>query len=171
MPRNIEIKARVRDMEALRTNVAALATAGPQENWQDDTFFSCHSGRLKLRVFSDAEGELIFYRRSDEPGPKQSDYVRVPTASPTVLREALTLANGQCGRVVKQRTLYLIGRTRVHLDLVQGLGDFLELEVVLQDGENAEVGIEEANGLMRRLDIDPNDLIDGAYVDLLMGRG
>lgn len=61
----------------------------------------------------------------------------------------------------------MIGRTRVHLDDVKGLGHFLELEVVLNEGEPAEAGIEEAHALMAQLGIAPAQLIEEAYVDLL----
>jgi adenylate cyclase class IV len=170
MARNIEIKARVADLAALTARVAAIADTGPVPIAQDDTFFRCGSGRLKLRVFDDGRGELIFYRRADRGGPKESFYIVSPTASPDTLREALTLSNGQDGRVVKQRTLFLVGRTRVHLDRVQGLGDYMELEVVLADGEAAEAGVREAHDLMARLDIAADRLVEGAYHDLLRAR-
>ena len=157
MARNIEIKARVAD-------------SGPVEIPQDDTFFRCDNGRLKLRAFADGRGELIFYRRADADGPKVSFYVLSPTESPDTLREALTLANGQEGRVAKHRTLFLVGRTRVHLDRVDGLGDFMELEVVLDDGESPDVGVREAQALMARLGIGPDSLVTGAYHDLLRAR-
>jgi predicted adenylyl cyclase CyaB len=167
MARNIEIKACVPSIELLAQRVAPLATQGPQLIAQDDTFFVCNNGRLKLRAFSASEGELIFYRRANLAGPKESFYVRTSTNDPVGLREALTLAWGQDGRVIKQRTLYLVGRTRVHLDEVQGLGAYLELEVVLAEGETAERGIDEAHTLMARLGVSPDQLVDTAYVDLL----
>lgn len=167
MPRNIEIKARIESVDALSPKAAALAKEGPVEISQDDTFFRCESGRLKLRTFSATEGELIFYRRANQQGPKESFYIRTPTPSPESLREALRLAYGQDGRVVKHRTLYLVGRTRVHLDRVEGLGHFLELEVVLEENESAEVGILEAHALMALLGVQPSALIESAYVDLL----
>ena len=83
------------------------------------------------------------------------------------MRESLTLAWGQAGRVRKQRRLFIVGRTRVHLDRVEGLGEFLELEVVLQEGEPAEDGVAEAHALMAQLGIAPEQLVQGAYVDLL----
>ena len=171
MSRNIEIKARVADIGVLAQTVAPLAARGPVVIQQDDTFFRCPSGRLKLRTFSPTEGELIFYRRADQLGPKESFYVRSPTTSPHTLREALTLAYGQVGRVVKERTLFLVGRTRVHLDAVQGLGAFMELEVALEDGETSETGVLEAHSLMARLGIEPSQLVDVAYVDLLANSG
>lgn len=167
MARNIEIKARIASVEALEPKAAALADQGPIEIHQDDTFFVCPRGRLKLRAFSATEGQLIFYRRADQAGPKESFYVLAPTASPDTLREALSLAYGQAGRVRKLRTLYIVGRTRVHLDRVEDLGHFLELEVVLSDGEPHEPGIAEAHELMAALGISPSQLIEGAYVDLM----
>ena len=167
MPRNIEIKARLADIAATTERAAALSTEGPTPIAQDDTFFRCDTGRLKLRAFSATDGELIFYRRADQQGPKESFYVRSPTSHVDSLRESLTLAYGQTGRVVKQRTLFLVGRTRVHLDRVDGLGDFLELEVVLNDDEAAEVGMAEAHALMAQLGVGADQLVERAYVDLL----
>jgi predicted adenylyl cyclase CyaB len=167
MPRNIEIKARIASVEALAEKVAVFAVQGPIEIIQDDTFFECAAGRLKLRAFSQEEGELIFYRRANQQGPKESFYLRSRTSSPAALREVLTLAYGQAGRVQKQRTLFLSGRTRIHLDRVAGLGDFLELEVVLEDNEPSEIGIHEAHELMARLGVEPSQLVEDTYVDLL----
>ena len=170
MSRNIEIKARVADVAALVPKAAALADVGPVEILQEDTFFRCEAGRLKLRMFSEEAGELIFYRRADQAGPKESFYLRSPTTTPRVLRESLALAYGEVGRVRKQRTLFLSGRTRIHLDRVDGLGDFLELEVVMSDEDGADaVAVAEAEALrlMGRLGVDAGQLIDVAYVDLL----
>ncbi len=167
MARNVEIKARVADIVALQVRAQALANAGPELIAQDDTFFACTQGRLKLRDFGDGSGELIHYERADDTGPKTSRYVRAATSQPDALREALARAYGVIGRVRKQRTLFLCGRTRIHLDRVEGLGDFVELEVVLSDDEPAAQGEAEAHALMERLGIAPADLVATAYLDLL----
>ena len=165
--RNVEIKARIASIEAIAPRVAALAGRGPIEIEQDDTFFVCERGRLKLRMFSASAGQLIFYRRANQAGPTESRFVISPTGSPDSLREALAMAYGAAGRVRKHRTLYLVGRTRVHLDRVEGLGDFLELEVVLAEGESADAGVKEARGLMVALGLADGQLVEGAYVDLI----
>ena len=169
MARNVEIKARVESIDAVAARAAAIAGQGPFEFPQDDTFFTCPNGRLKLREFSPDRGELIFYRRADKAGPKESFYVRTVTGDPAGLRDCLTLAHGQVGRVQKHRTLFLVGRTRLHLDRVTGLGDFLEIEVVLDDGESTDSGISEANDVMARLGVDSAQLVEAAYVDLMTG--
>jgi adenylate cyclase class IV/ADP-ribose pyrophosphatase YjhB (NUDIX family) len=170
MARNVEIKVLLPSIDVVLPRVAALADSGPVELDQDDTFFPCAAGRLKLRAFSSTAGELIFYRRADEQGPRESFYVLAPTSTPDALRESLALAYGEAGRVRKHRTVFLVGRTRVHLDRVEHLGDFLELEVVLEDGEPIETGVRESQALMARLALDPSQLIEGAYVDLLATR-
>jgi predicted adenylyl cyclase CyaB len=167
MTRNIEIKARIESVEAISIKAAALADQGPIEILQDDTFFTCERGRLKLRAFSANEGQLIFYQLPNRTGPKESFFIISPTSSPDMLREALSLAYGQAGRIRKHRTLYLVGRTRLHLDRVEELGHFLELEVVLSEGEPSARGVEEAHKLMAALGIASTQLIEGAYVDLL----
>jgi predicted adenylyl cyclase CyaB len=167
MARNVEIKARIESVEALTQRAAALADQGPTEIVQDDTFFACPNGRLKLRAFSATSGQLIFYRRPDQAGPKESFFLISPTSSPDTLREALTLAYGEAGRVRKHRTLFLAGRTRIHLDRVEDLGHFLELEVVMADGEPSDAGVAIAHDLLAKLGISATQLIDRAYVDLL----
>jgi adenylate cyclase class IV len=167
MARNIEIKARIPDIGVMAAKVAAIATEGPIEIPQDDTFFPCVAGRLKLRQFSADRGELIYYRRADQGGPKESFYLLSPTTFPDTLRESLAAAYGVAGRVRKERTLYLVGRTRVHLDRVEDLGAFLELEVVLAAGESADAGIREAHALMQMLGVEPAQLVEVAYIDLL----
>src|SRR4029078_6814534 len=138
-----------------------MAPSGPVELAQEDTFFNCDNGRLKLRAFSIDSGELIFYRRVNQAGPKGAFYLRWPTLSPEHLRESLSLAYGQIGRIRKYRSLYLVGRTRVHLDRVEGLGHFLALEVMLVDDESPEQGIREAGELMETLGVRPEQLIEG----------
>ncbi len=170
MARNIEIKARIHSVEALAPAVAALTSSGPTQVHQDDTFFRCTQGRIKLRTFSDTSGELIFYQRADQPGPKESNYSVVSTSKPNELCTVLTEAYGQVGRVAKSRTLFMVGRTRVHLDRVEGLGDFLELEIMLDSDECPEAGVQEAFELMNRLGVTQDQLIESAYVDLLTER-
>lgn len=167
MARNVEIKARVRDRPALVERIERVATAGPDELRQHDVFFDCHVGRLKLRRFADGGGELIAYQRADREGPETSRYQLVSCAEPEDLEAALTEALGVLGEVRKRRTLWLVGRTRIHLDEVEGLGTFVELEVVLAEGASAREGEAEAAELMARLGIEDRDLVSTAYVDLL----
>lgn len=166
MARNVEIKATIESVEALAPRAAALADEGPIAIEQDDTFFRCEHGRLKLRVLAENDGEIIFYRRADQRGPKESEYLRTPISSPEALRRTLAMAYGEIGRVRKRRILYLAGRTRIHIDRVEGLGDFLELEVVLEEGEPVDAGVREAQTLMEQLGVEPSHLIECAYVDL-----
>ena len=171
MPSNIEIKARIDSVQALLPRAQALADdEHVQRITQDDTFFSVPHGRLKLRVFADGAGELIHYHRADQDGPKLSDYVIAPVTDPDALRHTLERACGLLGRVRKQRLLLLVGNTSVHLDSVQGLGDFLELEVVLSPDQSPEQGQAVARGLMAALGVGEQDLVSGAYLDLLQAR-
>jgi adenylate cyclase class IV len=167
MPANVEIKARAADVRRQRELAAALSDAPPEVIRQKDFFFRAPGGRLKLRVLGPRRGELIFYHREDRPEPKPSEYFLSATDSPDSLRQVLEKALGPCGTVRKVRTLYRSGRTRIHLDEVEGLGSFIELEVVLGPGEGVEEGIEEARRLSLKLGIETSHLVDRAYVDLL----
>jgi len=169
MPANIEIKARVRDFSALRTRAEALSDTPVQIIPQEDTFFNVREGRLKLRVLAADRGQLIYYSRPDQSGPKRSDYHIYETGDPAGLKSLLALALGVRGVVRKTRYLYLAGQTRIHLDDVQGLGQFIELEVVLRPGQTDADGQAVAADLMAKLGVEESDLLDGAYMDLLEG--
>ena len=170
MARNVEIKARVRDRRTLFARAQRIANSPPIEMMQDDTFFVCSNGRLKLRAFSVSEGELIFYRRDDSAAPRESQYIVTPTSCPLKLRETLASALGECGRVRKKRTLFHVGSTRIHIDEVEGLGDFMELEVVLSEDQTVVEGIATARRVMQQLGISEQDLVEQAYIDLLQGN-
>ena len=138
MPRNIEIKARARDFIG-QSELAAQLSEGPAQHLvQVDTFFNVTSGRLKLREFGDGTGELIQYHRADQIEPTESTYIRNTTADPSTLKDALANSLGVRAVVKKKRTVYMAGQTRIHLDEVEGLGMFLELEVVLDSEDTAE---------------------------------
>ena len=171
MPTNIEIKARVADPERKRHLAENLAGSPPTILHQEDTFFPCAQGRLKLRQLSETHGELIAYQRADVAGTKQSDYLLSRTDKPAELRAVLADALGTGMVVTKTRRLYLVGQTRVHLDEVKGLGSFLELEVVLGDGQCPDEGHRIAREIMTALEVGEADLIDCAYADLLSVQG
>jgi adenylate cyclase len=166
----VEVKARVAGLPAIEARAAKLADRGPELIRQDDTFFRCAHGRLKLRDFGDGRAELIAYQRPDESGPKVSDYVITPSTDPAGLREVLARSLGMIGRVRKQRTLYLAGATRIHLDRVDGLGEFVELEVVLDDSQSPDDGVVLARQLLAQLGIGTDALVEGAYLDLLTSK-
>jgi predicted adenylyl cyclase CyaB len=171
MPVNIEIKARVRDLAGLRRRAEALSNTPVQVIPQEDTFFDTPHGRLKLRQLSPSLGQLIYYERNDTAGPKRSHYLIAETPDPAALKAVLSAGLGVRGVVRKQRSLYLIGQTRLHVDEVDGLGQFLELEVVLRPEQAEAEGQVIAADLMTKLGVAESDLLEGAYMDLLEEKG
>jgi predicted adenylyl cyclase CyaB len=168
MPTNVEIKARLRNPARLKSLAEALALTPSQIILQEDIFFEVPRGRLKLRIFAPNSAELIYYEREDGPGPKESRYSLSQTSEPEALKTVLQKSLGVRGIVRKQRTLYLVGQTRIHLDEVEGLGSFVELEVVLQAHQSHADGVQIARGLMVKLEIQDSDLVEQAYIDLLL---
>jgi predicted adenylyl cyclase CyaB len=167
MATNIEIKARIQDFDNLKGRAERLSETPGTLIPQEDTFFHTPRGRLKLRVLAPDHGQLVYYERQDGTGPRRSDYYIYSTSNPAVLKEVLTMALGVRGVVRKQRLLYWVGNTRVHLDQVEALGSFLELEVVLEPGQTDEEGQAIATELMAKLGVEEEDLIEVAYMDLL----
>ena len=164
---NVEIKARVRKPERMESIAAEIADSGPVNIEQEDIFFNCSRGRLKLRKFSDKEGELIYYDRDDKAQATECNYSIIRISEPSLIEEMLGKALGICGIVRKRRTLYLLGQTRIHFDDVSGLGKFVELEVVLSPGQTVSEGRDIAESVMQQLGISEDELIDTAYIDMV----
>jgi predicted adenylyl cyclase CyaB len=169
--RNIELKARLADLEAARRMARSIATKAIGSRHQIDTYFRCHNGRLKLRQADHMPAELIWYARPDEPGSKASDYRLVPVANPETLKTALSAALGVWTVVEKLREILLWRNVRIHLDQVAGLGNFIEFEAVLKTEQDDSVGHKQLEELRNTFAIDPSDCVSGSYSDLLSGDG
>src|SRR6266498_737517 len=167
MPSNIEIKAYARNFDEISRRAEVLSDSPVEIILQEDTFFNIAKERLKLRALSPNSGQLIYYTRADQQGPKRSDYHISLTSDPENLKRVLELAYGIRGIVRKTRYLYLVGQTRVHLDDVEGLGQFMELEVVLKERQSELEGQAIAEGLMASFGVERSDLLEGAYIDLI----
>jgi len=178
--RHVEVKAYLDSYQTVCDRVAALADNPPIERIQNDTFFHCRSGRLKLRSSGQLH-DLIYYRRKDDYGPTESIYQIARARNPAALRSSLNSAFGEAGRVKKFRRSYRIGNSIVHLDRVGGLGDFLEIKTELggtmsssssqkRDFLTPEKGAGIVESLMTTLNVDLFQLIDGAYIDLINER-
>jgi adenylate cyclase len=180
---NLEFKARLRNPAAVHQVLAKYDIPLAATLRQTDTYFQAENGRLKLREIEGEQSQLIFYVRPDAAEAKRSDYLIAPVSSAAALREVLGAACGIRAAVKKIRELYLLprrlsrsdgaqadARSRLHLDTVDGLGNFLEIEVILQEGEPPEQAEQEAWTWLRKFDLAPEDLIAGSYVDLLESR-
>jgi homotetrameric cytidine deaminase len=167
--RNIELKAR--DPQPARTLELALGLGAEDrgEIAQTDTYFARARGRLKLREQRPGDAELIQYRRSDAPGARESEYRRVPAADGPALREALDAALGTLVVVEKRRRLLLHENVRIHIDEVERLGSFVELEAVAQPDADLSPGQEKVRGIQAELEVGDDALVAESYSDLLLG--
>jgi homotetrameric cytidine deaminase len=166
--RNIEIKARLADPERALERALGLGADDKGEISQRDTYFARARGRLKLREQEPGEDELIQYRRADEPGARASSYRRVPAGAAAGLRDALDAALGTLVVVEKRRRLLLLDGVRIHLDEVEGLGSYLELEAVASDGADLDEQRSKVSRLRAELGIAEDTLVGESYSDLLM---
>ena len=96
-----------------------------------------------------------------------SDYQLVSISDSAALLAALTAALGVRGAVVKRRELWMWQRVRIHLDEVERLGTFIELEAVMAAAEPDELGQQKVATLRERLQIADADLVGVSYSDLL----
>lgn len=169
---NIEIKARCDDLEYIRTLLEQNGADYKGRDRQIDTYFKVPSGRLKLRQ-GNIENALIFYDRPDAAGPKRADVqlFRTDPAGSEQLYAILTAALDVKVVVDKQRDIYFIDNVKFHLDTVEGLGTFVEIEAI------DETGIISPEKLQRQCEhytklsnITDTDLINISYSDMLLER-
>ena len=168
MPANFELKARCADLGRARECAHALATRWLGVDEQVDTYFRVSAGRLKLRESSLSGAQLVPYLRADAPLARRSDYVVIPLPEPERTKQLLSTLLGVHRVVKKRREIGLYQNVRIHLDRVEGLGDFVELEAVW-DGDAA--GEDEQRTkvayLCEQLGIRDEDLVALSYEGLL----
>ena len=166
---NVELKARDVDPEATVARCLAIGAEDHGVLSQRDTYFSRARGRLKLRERGEDGSELIAYRRPDRTEPEESSYVMAPVGAPEELVEALAAALGTTVAVAKRRRLFIWESVRIHLDEVDGLGTFLELEVLVEPGRgDLATAHEKVRRLRAELAIEDDALVAVGYADLLM---
>ena len=165
--KNIEIKTPLAERAQTEEKLLSIGANLEWTRKQIDTFFNAPSGWLKLREVESCPGELISYRRSvEDSGPRESDYDILRLEAAHELSSVLEHSLGILGIVEKQRALWLYRNTRVHLDRVKGLGDFLELETVLA-GIDAGEGTAESEEVIGLLELNKELFISVPYLELL----
>jgi predicted adenylyl cyclase CyaB len=164
--RNLEYKARCDDPKAVTAKARALGFDLWGDLRQTDTYFRVAQGRLKLRETAGFQGELIFYQRDEQGATRASDYDVAPVPDAAALCRVLGDALGVLATVKKRRTLLVLDGTRVHLDNVEGLGAFLEIEVPVKQDEAAAQ--QRMSWLLAELGLQWRDCIRASYLDLML---
>ncbi len=164
----VEIKASCPQGHArLRQALEVLGVASAGEFEQSDTFYKVRRGRLKLRRCR-GEAQLIAYERPDQAGPKNCRVELHRCDNPDSLDRALAAALGVRLVVQKTRALYCQDNVRIHLDRVEGLGEFVEIEVLGMRGRDSVAALETVcTEWLERLGIPRAWLVERAYADLL----
>ncbi len=167
---NIEIKAKIKDHSRIRYLLESESADFKGIEHQVDTYFKVNFGRLKLRE-GDLERTLIFYDRKNQKGPKQSNIILFNITKSSTLKEILSKSLGVLVVVDKQRELYLVDNIRFHLDVVKGLGSFIEIEAVDYNGVlGREKLFKQCKYYLNLFQIPTEDLISVSYSDLLLAK-
>jgi predicted adenylyl cyclase CyaB len=163
--RNLEFKARLKDHAGMLARARSIGAELWGDLRQTDTYFRARRGNLKLRETAGFQAELIFYERAEDGPRRESDYfvARFPDAASAL--DVLSRALGVRSVVRKRRTLVLLDTTRIHFDNVEGLGEFLEIEVPVEGDETAAA--RRLDSLIDGLGFTWDDCIRKSYVDLL----
>jgi adenylate cyclase, class 2 len=164
---NIEIKARCKDTDSIRQILTDNHADFKGVDHQTDTYFNVPEGRLKLRE-GKIENNLIYYRREDKAGPKQSDVILYSSRPGSGLKAILSQALGVLTIVDKKREIYFIGNVKFHLDTVQGLGTFVEIEAIDTEGKiGKDELLMQCRKYMELFAIDEKDLLRTSYSDMM----
>ena len=166
---NIEIKARCEDPARIRNILQRHDADFKGVDHQVDTYFDVPDGRLKLRNGT-IEQNLIFYRRPNTKGPKASEIHLVPVEHPEDLLSLLQSAIGVDVVVDKEREIYFIDNVKFHIDKVQRLGTFVEIEAIDRDGNRDRDQLRaQCDNYLELLDLDESKLVALSYSDLITG--
>lgn len=167
---NIEIKARCPDVDYVRQMLETQQASYIGLDHQVDTYFKVKQGRLKLRE-GNIERALIYYERPNLAGPKKSIVSLYKISSDSDLKEMLTKSIGVLVVVDKQREIYFIDNVKFHLDSIKGLGDFVEIEAIDQEGTIGEEKLnQQCKDYMNLFKIRDEDLVQLSYSDLLLSK-
>lgn len=164
---NIEIKARCPDLSRMREILRMENADFCGVDHQTDTYFPCTAGRFKLRE-GNIENALIYYRRPNQPGPKEAEVSLCRIEPNPDLRLVLSEALGVRVQVIKHREIYFLDNVKIHLDQVEPLGSFVEIEAIDADGSlGPDLLMEQCRRWMDRFGIQSDDQIDRSYGDML----
>jgi predicted adenylyl cyclase CyaB len=167
MPLNVEIKARCEDPRPIRDHLLMNHARFEGTDHQRDTYFQVANGRMKLRQ-GNIENALIHYDRPDRKGPKSSQVTLFPVQNSNLLRSLLEKASGIHMVVEKEREIYFIGHVKFHIDIVKGLGNFIEIEAIDSDGSIGQDQLErDCRRYMEAFGIQEKDLIHHSYADMM----
>ena len=162
----VELKARYEDLGKARALLSGAERVG--SFLQVDTYFSLGERRLKLREVEGAkEGQLIYYERLDTSAVKESRVLLASLPDAATVREILGQVLPVKAEVRKTREVYRVHGVQIHLDVVTGLGKFLEFEKILADESDREEGQNQLEALRRYFQIPDEDLMASSYSDLL----
>ena len=165
---NIEIKARCANHEKIREILKNKLADFKGTDHQIDTYFKVNSGRLKLRE-GNIENFLIYYQRENKLGPKESKIILYKSVPDSKLKKLLINANGVLVIVDKTREIYFIDNVKFHIDTVENLGKFIEIEAIDSDGSIGKVELQkQCQKYMKLLNVSENDLLPVSYSDLLL---
>jgi len=167
---NIEIKAKSNNQDAIREILKSKNADFKGVDHQIDTYFKVNNGRLKLRE-GKIENHLIHYQRENKEGPKQSDVTLFKSDPKSSLKEILTNALGILVVVEKKREIYFIDNVKFHIDTVEDLGTFIEIEAIDNDGTiGKDKLLEQCQFFLDLFKISQEDLISVSYSDLLLQK-
>ncbi|MCB0526989.1 MAG: class IV adenylate cyclase [Saprospiraceae bacterium] len=166
---NVEIKARTERQDEIRNWLLANGAELRGTDMQTDTYFQLPpgQGRLKLRE-GNIECNLIHYQRLDDPQARVSDVALAPVADAPALKNLLLRALGEKVTVRKRREIYFMDNVKIHLDELEGLGRFVEIEAI---GLRPELGAEQLRAQCDHyidiFGIKPQDMLAESYSDLI----
>ncbi|MGB0525137.1 MAG: class IV adenylate cyclase [Flammeovirgaceae bacterium] len=167
---NVEIKAYLHEAESVRHKLKEKNALFKGVDHQIDTYFESKQGRLKLRE-GNIESALIYYERQNQAGPKTSDILLYKSVDTAALKPILHKVLEPLVVVDKKREIYFVNNVKFHIDEVDGLGQFVEIEAIDATGEiGKEKLLAQCQYYMELFHIQEQDLLEVSYSDLMLAK-
>lgn len=168
----IEIRARC-SHAALHVVLAKIGVHKKGSHHENDEYFKFASDperKLVLRI-REKEGKALLTFKGSSKLPDDVAWQEWETLAPDpVALKKLLLSNGLVHVVTidKKRTTYKYHNFEINLDMIEGLGEFVEVELIADDAVTAKTHIE--HFLTNDLGIAPADFVKKGYVPLMLER-
>jgi predicted adenylyl cyclase CyaB len=168
----VELKAKMNDLEKIKERLSQLGTQHVGKFHQIDTYFRVSQGRLKIRETEGQDSaDIVFYERPNTSKIKKSQVLLLQAQPPREAKELLSKFFAKGVVVDKIREIYVLGKTRIHLDQVTQLGAFIEFELPTTNEKNE---IEKSRSLLAelcaKLDVKKEDLEALSYSDFCLEK-
>ena len=169
----VEVKIPVENIETIKEKLLQNGFVYQKSVVETDTYFTSdhydmreHDKALRIRKTENLDTKEVKAQLNCK-GPKldQASMTRKETEMEEILTELEFYPASK--RVKKTRTYYAKSNMMAAADQVENLGDFLELEILVEKEEDRADGLDAIYGVMRVLGCEKTETVQRSYLSML----